>query len=127
MGVRKPRTKAGSTMTEQGYIGWIRSWLRRAWLKYPVRFQVMKAASRKVTGKRHKTEYQCAECTKWYKGSEIEVDHIHGCGSFTKLEDLPSYTSKLFCEPEDARVLCKPCHQTHTRLQREARQEKTNE
>lgn len=117
----KPRTKAGSTMTEQGYIGWIRSWLRRAWLKYPVRYQVMKDASRKVTGKRHKTEYKCAMCTKWYKGSEIEVDHIKGCGSFTKLEDLPSYAEKLFCEPEDARVLCRPCHAKHTKEQREAR------
>lgn len=121
MANRKPRTKAGNTMTEQGYIGWIRGWLRRAWVKYPVRFQVMKAASRRVTGKRHKTEYLCDMCQDWFKGNEIEVDHINGCGSFTKLEDLPTYVAKLFCEPEDVRVLCKPCHRKHTAQQRKTR------
>ena len=121
MGARVPRTKAGKTMTEQGYIGWIRSALRRAWLKYPVRYQVMKAASRKIVGKRHKTEYLCDMCKGWFKGKEIEVDHKNGCGEFTKIEHLPSYARKLFCEPEEARVLCRPCHKKHTALQRESR------
>lgn len=123
--ILKPRTKAGGHFTEQGYIGWIRSWLRRAWLKYPVRYQALNAAKKTyMEGKRKRVAYQCAMCNNWFSQKEVEVDHIHGCGEFTKLDHLPTYAKKLFCEPEDVRVLCKKCHKGHSANQREARKKK---
>lgn len=115
---RVPRTRANGTKTEAGYFGYIRSTLRRGWLKYPVRYAALKAASRTVRGKRHKTEYQCNCCEKWFKGSEVEVDHLVPAGSLKSFDDLPRFVENLFCELDGVQVVCKPCHQDITNEQR---------
>lgn len=107
---RVPRTRGGGTYTESQFWGFIRAGLRSKYVRWPPRYQTLKAASRPVTGKRHKTEYQCSICDGWYKNSEVEVDHIYACGSLRSFEDLPGFVERLFCEPEGLRVLCKPCH-----------------
>ena len=107
---RVPRTRGGGTYTESQFWGFIRAGLRSKYVRWPPRYKVLREASRPVTGKRHKTEYQCAECSKWLKQSEVEVDHIEPCGSLRSFDDLPGFVERLFCEPDKLRVLCKPCH-----------------
>ena len=113
---RVPRTHAGGTWTKSRYFSFIRSALRRAWTKYPVKFKVLRAAQRSYKGdnKRQKYEYQCAMCEDWYKQNEVEVDHIKPCGSLKEYEDLPEFVKTLFCEEDNLRVVCKPCHKTIT-------------
>ena len=107
---RVPRTHAGGTMTRSAYFTFIRSGLRQKWLRYPPRYQVLASCSRKVVGLKHKTEYKCAECNKWHKKTQVQVDHIVPCGSFNKFEELGAFAERMFCEPEGLQVLCESCH-----------------
>lgn len=119
---RVPRTRAGGTLTESGYFSFIRSGLRAKWVRYPVRYQVLRKASRPVTGQRHKTEYQCSVCEGWFKQKEVEVDHYpNACGSLRTYEDLPRFCENLFCEEDNLRVICKTCHKEHSNEQRNER------
>ncbi|QDP52401.1 MAG: hypothetical protein Unbinned96contig1001_18 [Prokaryotic dsDNA virus sp.] len=118
---RGVKTRAGGTWTEARYWSFIRSALRRSWSKYPVRFQVLQDARRVYTGidKRTKWEYECADCKGWFKTKEVEVDHIESAGSLKKYEDLAGFCERLFCEKDNLRVLCKPCHKLRTQKERE--------
>src|SRR5210317_658260 len=81
---RGVKCRAGDTWTESRYFQFIRSALRAAWNKYPVKGQVLRAARRSTTvskTKKHRFEYRCAVCDKNYIGSQVQVDHINPCGS----------------------------------------------
>ena len=116
-----PRTRAGNTWTEARYWQFIRSALRQAYSRYPVKFQVKKEAERTVTGYRHKYEYQCAECSGWFTGKEIQVDHIEPAGKLSSYKDLAGFVKRLFCEADGMQVLCLECHQSKTNAERKAR------
>ena len=94
----------------------LRSKLRSAFTRWPPKYEVMADARRKYTGKnpRQKYEFQCAECRKWWKQTEVEVDHITPCGSLKAFEDLPGFVERMFCGKEGLRVVCKPCHKAIT-------------
>ena len=115
-----PKTRAGETWTESRYWTFIRSALRQAWSKYPVKYQVLNDNRRPFTGedKRTKWEYQCAECGEWFKAKEVQVDHIESAGSLKSYEDLPDFVRRLFCEADNLQVMCKPCHKTKTQEER---------
>ena len=115
-----PKTRAGETWTESRYWTFIRSALRQAWSKYPVKYQVLNNNRRPFTGedKRTKWEYQCAECGEWFKAKEVQVDHIESAGSLKSYEDLPDFVRRLFCEADNLQVMCKPCHKTKTQEER---------
>ena len=117
---RVPRTHGGGSYTKAGYFGFIRGHLRRAFSRYPPKYQVRNAAKRTVKGKRWKYEYKCNICKKWFKDSEVEVDHIEQCGSLRDYDDLPTFVRRLFCEPEGLQVVCKKCHKSKTDEQRNA-------
>lgn len=95
----------------------IRSCLRQKsrWWK-PIA-EAKKAVRKTVRGKRHKYEYQCNDCKKWFKDKEIEVDHIIEAGSLRNGDDLKGFVERLFCEIDGLVVLCKPCHRTKTNKQ----------
>ena len=116
-----PRTRAGNTWTEARYWQFIRSALRQAYSRYPVKFQVKKDAERTVTGFRHKYEYQCAKCSGWFTGKEIQVDHIEPAGKLSNYKDLAGFVKRLFCEADGMQVLCLECHQSKTNAERKAR------
>ena len=121
---RTARTRAGKTWTESRYWSFIRSALRQAYSRYPAKFQAKKAAERTVTGKRHKYEYKCAECSKWFQGKEVQVDHIEPAGSLKSYNDLAGFAERLFCEADGMQVLCKSCHGVKTAEERKARSTK---
>ncbi len=105
-----PKTRNSGKMTEAAYFGWIRSQLRRTSMKWGPIAEAKRRARRPYTGpnKRQKWEYQCAICKKWFKGTEIHVDHIIPCGTLTKYEDLPRFVERMLCEVDGLQVLCKP-------------------
>lgn len=115
---RVPRTHAGGTWTKSQYWSFIRSALRRAFSRYPVKFQVKNKARRTVKGKRHKYEYQCAKCEEWFKDKDVEVDHDPPCGSLKDYSDLPGFVERMFCEEDKLQVICKPCHKKKTAEER---------
>lgn len=114
----KPRTHAAGNWTQARYFQFIRSALRQAFQRYPVKQKVLVDNRRDVKGKRHKHEYECAECLEWYQRKEVEVDHIVGAGSLNDYSDLPGFVKRLYCEPEDMQILCIPCHQIKTNSER---------
>lgn len=102
--------------TKSRYFGFIRSCLRRAWSKYPVKFKILSDARRPYSGedKRTKWEYQCHKCNEWYKSKEVQVDHINPVGSLKEYEDLPRFVATLFCSSDNLQVLCSECHKLKT-------------
>jgi 5-methylcytosine-specific restriction endonuclease McrA len=116
-----PRTRAGGKWTEARYWGFIRSALRDANRKFPPRYAAKAAAKKTVIGHRHRFEFQCAECTEWFKDKEVQVDHIIPAGTLRKYDDLPQFVENMFCEADGLQVLCKPCHQLKTNAEREQR------
>ncbi len=121
MGRRVERTRAGGTWTEARYFSFIRSALRLASSKYPVKFQVKADARRnkpKGAEGRHHYEFQCKECDGWFPDKEISVDHIQPAGSLKKYDDLPGFVERLFCEADNLQVLCNECHNVKTQAER---------
>lgn len=110
------RTKAGGNWTSARYFSFIRSALRRAFVKYPVRYQVLQNARRAYQGsdKRTKWEYECNACKEWFKTKDVQVDHVEECGSLKKYGDLSKFVKTLFCGEDNLQVLCKPCHKIKT-------------
>src|SRR6478736_6895038 len=110
---RVERTRNANTLTEAEYFSRIRSALRRTFRFWKPMFLALQAASRPYKGKskNQKWEYQCAKCKKWFKRTDVEIDHIVGCGELRKLEDIPGFIERLTCEDVSCyQVLCKPHH-----------------
>jgi len=88
-------------------------------MKYPVIQNFKKKGRRTVKGKRHKYEYRCSCCKKWFKDKDISVDHIVPAGSLKNYDDLPGFVERLFCEEDNLQILCKDkCHQAKTNKER---------
>lgn len=104
---------AGGRWSESQYKQFVNRALRKAWLKWPVKHDVLKAASRpsQLKDKRTKFEYQCACCEEWFKRTMVQVDHIEPCGD---MEDMNRFIATLFCEEDNLQVLCIPCHKENT-------------
>ena len=121
MGKKTPPSTKHPAWTTARYWQFIRSALRKAWTRYPPRFETLNRSKRTVTGKRHKFEYRCAECKKWYKQKDVQVDHIVSAGKLTEYDDLPEFVEKLFCSTDELCVLCKTCHQEKTNEERRSK------
>ena len=99
---------------------YLRSILRRAFLRYPTRVQCITSNRIPYEGdnKRRKWSAICELCSGEFKLSEVQVDHIEPCGSLLGVDDVGSFILRLFCGVEGLRVVCKPCHKQVTALQR---------
>lgn len=122
MGKKVEKTHAGGVWTKSRYFTFIRSALRSAWLKYPLRFKAIKDATRDYSGEnpRQKKETQCAVCKEWFPQSKIQVDHIDPCGSLTEYDHLPEFVEKLIppFSGDNIQVLCLECHAAKTLKER---------
>lgn len=118
---RVPRTHASGTWTKSRYFQFIRSALRQAFSRYPVKYKVKDKAKRELKHKkgRQKYEYQCAGCEQWWSAKDVEVDHIDPAGSLKDYDDLPGFVSRMFCEEDGLQVLCKECHREKTYADKE--------
>ncbi len=93
----------------------VRSALRGAWSRWPPKYQCLNDGRKTVKGKKHKYEYQCASCKKWFKAKEIQVDHIVPVGAFTTWDE---FISKLFVGTEKLQRLCLSCHLSKSKSER---------
>lgn len=119
---KQPLTHCGGTMNESQYLAWIRSALRSKWLRWQPRNDCLAASRRTYKGpnKRQKWEYQCSLCKEWYISKAMEVDHYpHDAGTILTVEDIGPFAGRLFCEIDNLRAVCKPCHKIHTYAQSE--------
>ena len=114
--MRCNKTRANNTWTASRYFSFIRSALRPAWSRYPVKHQFLKSRQKPYSGsdKRTKFEYYCKECKQTFKGKDVPVDDINPAGSLLKDEDLPRFVANLFCEVDNLQLLCKECHKKKT-------------
>lgn len=114
---KAPKTRCHGEWTEKRFWGFIRSSLRRASMRWAPLVKHVYERSRRENqsgNKRLKWEFRCSGCGRWYPRKEIEADHIVPVGSLTSAEDLPGFVSRLFCEVEGLRLLCKGCHARRT-------------
>lgn len=111
--------------TEARFWSFVRSALRSAWSRYPVKYKVLANAKRNYKGpnKQQKYEFQCAECKEWFKAKEVSVDHITPAGTLRSYEDLPSFVEKLFVSEDELQVLCDKDHKAKTLAERRAAKE----
>jgi len=114
---RVPKTRACGQWTEAAFWGFMRSNLRRAYMKWPPGRQLFIQNRRAYTGlcKRTKWEHQCVGCKLWYTRKQVQADHIVPCGRLKSWDDLPVFTRRLFCEMDGLQILCsEKCHKTKT-------------
>ena len=114
MGRKTPPFPEYPEWTTAKFWGFIRSGIRAKWVRWPPRYAALAEVKRTVKGKRHKYEYRCSSCRRWYKSSEVEVDHIIPVGRLAEYNDLAGFVKKMFVGKEGLRVVCKPCHKRIT-------------
>lgn len=110
MGRKTPPFSEHPEWTESKFWSFIRSGLRAKFSRWGPKYKCLNNAKRTVKGKRHKYEFKCAECNKWFKQKDVQVDHTVPCGTLKTYEDLPGFVKRLFVSADKLRVLCKPCH-----------------
>lgn len=118
MAKKVPRTRAGGTWTEARYFGFIRSALRAAFRRYPVKHQVKKLSG---VDTEEGMRYRCDTCSALFRSADVEVDHVKPCGSLKTYDDLPRFVERMFCEADNFQVLCKECHQLKTNEERRSK------
>jgi 5-methylcytosine-specific restriction endonuclease McrA len=93
----------------------IRGMLRRAWSRDPERFEVLRKSRRPYKGEnaRQRFEHQCNMCKKYYKQSDVQVDHVVPTGQFLYRHQLGQFAERLFYGV--LQVLCSSCHKTKTK------------
>lgn len=121
MAQQKPRPKGGGRYTESQFFSFIRSGLRSKFHRWPPKWDTLEKAKIKSRAKRYKWKYKCEICKKYYPKKEVQVDHIIPCGSLKSFDELPQFVERLFCEENELRVLCKPCHTKVTKEERDAK------
>jgi hypothetical protein len=111
-----PRTRASGKWTESRYWSFLRSALRRASMRWPPIHDVLEKCRRPYKGRRRnvKWEYLCSHCEQWYFRKEVQVHHIHPCGTLKGFSDLPGFCENLFCEVDKLDVVCIQCHTKET-------------
>ena len=117
MGRKTPPFPAYPAWTTSKFWSFLRSGLRSKWNRWPPKYIVLNRARRlKPKNKvgRHKYEYKCNKCKRFYQGKEVSVDHIVPVGGLNKLEDIPQFVENLFCHEDNLQVLCKTCHDKKT-------------
>lgn len=109
--------------TPARYRTFIVSALRAASRRWPPKYETLQEAyvGQKINPKtkRESKHYKCKACKKIFPGKEVQVDHIEPVVSTTDgFTTWDEFISRLFCEKENLQVLCKPCHDIKTALER---------
>jgi len=93
------------------------SGMRSNFFYYHVKEQVINNAISKKTGPRGGKLYDCAICSakedKAFKRDDIEVDHIEPVVPLDRAMEecsIQELYDRLYCEADNLRTLCKPCH-----------------
>lgn len=117
---RVPRTHNGGTMTKSEFFSkLIVAPLRQSSRWYKPIQQVKQAAKRikpKNVPGRHKVEFLCNGCGKYFKNEDCNVDHIFEAGGIRDFSDIQGFCERLFCDASQLQVLCsKGVNSCHTK------------
>ncbi len=90
---------------------WVKRYIELMSYKWTPRTQAMNKVRRVslLVDKRVKWQYQCNMCREWFKGKDIQLDHITPKGRYSK-ETFFIWLDRLFCPVDGFQVLCRPCH-----------------
>ncbi len=126
-----PRTRCNGTWTEGQYRSFIKSGLRRMSQRWGPKYVCKKEARHpvKLANERGRLVFhsKCAGCGNIYPETTCAVDHIKPVinpeEGFTTWD---SVIANLFCETDNLQVLCKECHDTKTREEKEIDKQRRN-
>ena len=115
--------------TDAKFKGWIISLLRRGTMRYPPRNECLNKAKtdKKINpaSGRLAQHFKCKKCKKDFPAKQVVVDHIKPAVDPKKgFVDWDTYIERMFCALKNFQVLCKPCHDTKSAKEREARKKK---
>mgnify|MGYP006348158135 FL=1 len=101
------------------YRTFVRSALRKAWMKWPPKFEALKRARRdsQSDNRKLKYEYQCAHCQQWHRGDGVSVDHIVPWGDPWSMSFIDACRA-LLVSVEELQVLCEACHLIKSTLEK---------
>ena len=123
--IKKPRverTRCSGTKTEAGMVSWVLSYLRKMTLRWKPRFERLNEGRvKKPLGRNDREVWcnTCEKCKKWFKTSDLAMDHIEPIGGMRTLEDAGRWLTNALVEIEGYQRLCKPCHLKKTLKERE--------
>lgn len=101
----------------------IRSSIRRVYSRSPDVIAAKNAVRREsvwykkdgTPAKKPRVEYQCAICTDWHMGKDIQVDHrVPVIDPELGFQTWDIFVERVFCPVENLDVLCKTCHKAKT-------------
>lgn len=100
-----------------------RSAWRRIFSRSPAVIEALQKARRErpwykkdgTTAARPRVEFLCSSCNEWFMRKDIQVDHeVPVIDPVKGFETWEIFSDRLFCDPSNLNVLCKPCHKVKT-------------
>jgi len=132
MGRKTPPWPDWPAWTTARHWTFIRSNIRKMWMKWPPQLELKKEGRRTLTkeeqkerGVRHKFENTCVVCKEWFQDKFLEIDHITPTGSLKSYKEAGEFIEKLLVGKDKLRRVCKPCHREITNKQRGHKQGET--
>lgn len=117
------KTRNDGQWTEARYRGFIRSALRKAWVRWPPN-QATKKAARISRGRylcagwgRDAHEVDASIKVDGVRKNNVFTDHIDPIGPHLTWDET---VSRMFIEKDGLQVLCKECHDKKTKAERAA-------
>jgi hypothetical protein len=108
------KLNSGGTSKEKDMVSVVRSAIRKSWMRSPTKLAYLTMHTKPDMDDTTRTKWkiQCECCQGWFKLNEVEVDHIWGNHSFTKVSDFENYFNNILMVGfDDLQILCKDgCH-----------------
>jgi 5-methylcytosine-specific restriction endonuclease McrA len=114
----------GGKWTEARYRSFVTSTLRAGSRRWPPKYETLNAAKTEkktnVKTGRLAQHYKCAGCKEEFTQKDVQVDHIKPVVDPKKgFISWDVYIDRMFCESKNLQVLCKDCHTTKTKKEKE--------
>ena len=95
--------------------------------RWPPKYEALKKAFVEIktnkASNRQARHYKCTSCNEDFTSTNIQVDHIKPAVDPKKgFISWDSFIKRLFVDESGLQVLCKPCHKTKTKTERDARE-----
>ena len=118
-----PRPRNAGQWTEARFTAFVKSALRGA--RWPARYECIKQAFVGMgvnprTGRACKL-HKCPDCGGLFPQNGMQADHIVAVIGPEGFQSWDLFISRLFCEADGFRALCKGCHKTITATERAER------
>lgn len=105
----------------------IRGALRRQFSRSPIVREVLMKVRREIArynkdgsrAKKDAVQYCCNVCGQWASSTKVAVDHISPVIDVqVGFVDWNEFVRRLFCDASNLQVICDPCHDSKTQIER---------